>query len=32
MFTNNRIWNSPLFGKVIRMADYFPAEQVETEY
>lgn len=29
MFTNNRIWNSPLFGKVIRMADYFPAEQVE---
>ena len=30
MFTNNRIWNSPLFGKVIRQADYFPAEQVET--
>jgi 1-acyl-sn-glycerol-3-phosphate acyltransferase len=30
MFTNNRIWNSPLFGKVIRLADYFPAEQVET--
>ncbi|MFN8242414.1 MAG: 1-acyl-sn-glycerol-3-phosphate acyltransferase [Ferruginibacter sp.] len=29
MFTNNRIWNSPLFGKVIRLADYFPAEQVE---
>ena len=31
MFTNNRIWNSPLFGKVIRMADYFPAEQIETD-
>jgi 1-acyl-sn-glycerol-3-phosphate acyltransferase len=30
MFTNNRIWNSPLFGKVIRLADYFPAEQVES--
>lgn len=29
MFTNNRIWNSPLFGAVIRVADYFPAEQVE---
>ena len=31
MLTNNRIWNSPLFGKVIRMADYFPAEQIETD-
>ncbi len=31
MITNNRIWNSPLFGKVIRMADYFPAEQIETD-
>jgi 1-acyl-sn-glycerol-3-phosphate acyltransferase len=31
MFTNNRIWNSPLFGKVIRLADYFPAEQIETD-
>lgn len=31
MFTNNRIWNSPLFGKVIRMADYFPAEKIETD-
>ena len=31
MFTNYRIWNSPLFGKVIRMADYFPAEQIETD-
>lgn len=31
MLTNNRIWNSPLFGKVIRMADYFPAEEIETD-
>lgn len=31
MFTNNRIWNSPLFGKVIRMADYFPTEQIEKD-
>lgn len=31
MFTNNRIWNSPLFGKVIRMADYFPTEQIEND-
>lgn len=31
MITNNRIWNSPLFGKVIRLADYFPAEQIETD-
>ena len=32
MFTNNRIWNSPLFGKVIRLADYFPTEQIEKDY
>ncbi len=32
MFTNTRIWNSPLFGKVIRMADYFPTEQIEKDY
>lgn len=31
MFTNIRIWNSPLFGKVIRLADYFPTEQIETD-
>ena len=31
MFTNNRIWNSPLFGKVIRLADYFPTEQIEKD-
>ena len=31
MLTNNRIWNSLLFGKVIRMADYFPAEEIETD-
>ena len=29
MFTNNKKWNAPFFGPVIRMADYFPAEQVE---
>jgi 1-acyl-sn-glycerol-3-phosphate acyltransferase len=29
MFTNNRKWNAPFFGPVIRMADYFPAEQVD---
>lgn len=29
MFTNNRKWNAPFFGPVIRMADYFPAEEVE---
>jgi len=29
MFTNNRIYNSPLFGAVIRVADFLPAEQVE---
>ncbi|MBL0055130.1 MAG: 1-acyl-sn-glycerol-3-phosphate acyltransferase [Chitinophagaceae bacterium] len=31
MVTNNRIWNSPLFGKVIRLADYFPSEQIEAD-
>ncbi len=29
MFTNNKKWNAPFFGPVIRMADYFPAEQVD---
>jgi 1-acyl-sn-glycerol-3-phosphate acyltransferase len=29
MLTNNKKWNAPFFGPVIRMADYFPAEQVE---
>ncbi len=29
MFTNNKKWNAAFFGPVIRMADYFPAEQVE---
>lgn len=29
MFTNNKKWNAPFFGPVIRMADYFPSEQVE---
>lgn len=29
MLTNNRKWNAPFFGPVIRMADYFPSEQVE---
>ncbi len=29
MLTNNRKWNAPFFGPVIRMADYFPAEQIE---
>ena len=24
MFTNNKKWNAPFFGPVIRMADYFP--------
>ena len=31
MFTKNRIWNSPLFGKVVRIAEYFPAEKIETD-
>ncbi|MEO7313083.1 MAG: 1-acyl-sn-glycerol-3-phosphate acyltransferase [Chitinophagaceae bacterium] len=29
MFTNNKKWNARFFGPVIRMADYFPAEQVD---
>jgi 1-acyl-sn-glycerol-3-phosphate acyltransferase len=29
MFTNQRKWNAPFFGPVIRMADYFPAEEIE---
>ncbi len=29
MFTNNKKWNAPFFGPVIRMADYFPAEEVD---
>ena len=29
MLTNNKKWNAPFFGPVIRMADYFPAEQME---
>ena len=27
LFTNNWVWNSPVFGGVVRMADYFPVEQ-----
>jgi uncharacterized protein len=30
MVTNNRKWNAPFFGPVIQMADYFPAEQLES--
>lgn len=30
MFTNQKKWNAPFFGPVIRMADYFPAEEIET--
>lgn len=29
MLTNNKKWNAPVFGPVIRMADYFPSEQIE---
>lgn len=29
MLTNNKKWNAPFFGPVIRMADYFPSEQIE---
>ena len=29
MFTNNKKWNAPFFGAVIRMAEYFPADQIE---
>jgi 1-acyl-sn-glycerol-3-phosphate acyltransferase len=27
LFTNNWVWNSPVFGAVVRMADYYPVEQ-----
>ncbi|MEJ7587120.1 MAG: 1-acyl-sn-glycerol-3-phosphate acyltransferase [Ferruginibacter sp.] len=27
LFTNNWVWNSPVFGAIVRMADYFPVEQ-----
>lgn len=27
LFTNNWVWNSPVFGAVVRMADYFPVAQ-----
>jgi len=30
MLTNRKKWNAPYFGPVIRMADYFPAEDIET--
>ena len=29
MFTNKKKWNAPFFGPVIRMADYFPSEDVD---
>jgi len=29
MFTNRKKWNAPYFGPVIRMADFFPAEEIE---
>lgn len=29
MLTNNKKWNAPIFGPVIRMADYFPSEEIE---
>lgn len=29
MLTNNKKWNAPFFGPVIRMADYFPSEEME---
>lgn len=29
MLTNNKKWNAPFFGPVIRMADYFPSEGIE---
>jgi uncharacterized protein len=31
MLTNNKKWNAPIFGPVIRMADYFPSEQIEQQ-
>jgi 1-acyl-sn-glycerol-3-phosphate acyltransferase len=27
LFTNKWVWNSPFFGGVVRMADYYPVEQ-----
>ncbi|HEY9195157.1 MAG TPA: 1-acyl-sn-glycerol-3-phosphate acyltransferase, partial [Mucilaginibacter sp.] len=27
LFTNNWVWNSPVFGAVVRVADYFPVAQ-----
>lgn len=27
LFTNNRVWNSPVFGFLVRMADYYPVMQ-----
>jgi len=32
MVTNNKKWNARFFGPVIRMADYFPAEQLEQNF
>ncbi|MCX6204768.1 MAG: 1-acyl-sn-glycerol-3-phosphate acyltransferase, partial [Bacteroidetes bacterium] len=29
MFTNTKKWNAPFFGSVIRMAEYFPADQID---
>lgn len=29
MLTNKKKWNAPIFGPVIRMADYFPTEEIE---
>ncbi len=29
MLTNNKKWNAPFFGPVIRMSDYFPSEEIE---
>ena len=29
MFTNNKKWNASFFGPVIRMANYFPAEDID---
>ncbi|MEO6231055.1 MAG: 1-acyl-sn-glycerol-3-phosphate acyltransferase [Ferruginibacter sp.] len=26
LFTNNWVWNSPVFGAIVRMADYYPVE------
>jgi 1-acyl-sn-glycerol-3-phosphate acyltransferase len=31
MLTNNKKWNAPFFGPVIRMADYFPSEEIEQQ-